>query len=584
MRDDLGENRSYRDIEYGELTAQYWAWKNEKSDYIGFMHYRRYFNFSENVYPVDDFGTVIEQDVPIECIRKYGLDEDTIYKCIGDNDIITPSTIDLHTLPVKYKNVFMQYEASPLMAGKNKDLLLVLDIIEKKYPEYYQVAYDLIYGHKLYFFNMFIMKKDIFDRYCEWLFSVLDEFENKVNTSNYSFYASRTPGFLAERLLNVFIQVEMLKNKKLKRKELQVVLLKNTEISTPLEPVFSENFVTIFTATGNDFAPFCGVWLKSVLDSASPRHNYDIVILQESLSKNNIRLFNEMVLPFPNVSIRFVDVSAELSGFSNDNWNHTTRLTFARFLIPSLCTYVPKVVWIDSDTIVKRDLYDLYEIDVKDCYLAAARDIRALGQLDIPEDPQMYNFLNFLKLSNPFDYFQAGVMLLNIDRIGKDFSKERLMFEAKRTDLRWLDQDVLNLLCQGNVVYLPQNWNYVVRAHIPIEDHAPAYLKKEWDLARNDPWVIHYAGKRQPVYVADTEFFEQFWQVARKTPWYESLLIKTKSNNTESTDRYKSSARIWADRWLPMGSLRRKLAKTLLPKDSKRWNLLKNIYYKLKGK
>ena len=53
---------------------------------------------------------------------------------------------------------------------------------------------------------MFITSKKIYDTYCEWLFDILDEVESRMDISKYNDYHKRIYGFLAERLLGVFMQ------------------------------------------------------------------------------------------------------------------------------------------------------------------------------------------------------------------------------------------------------------------------------------------------------------------------------------------------------------------------------------------
>lgn len=174
--DDLGDNISDKNKAYCELTGEYWLWKNCCDDYIGIVHYRRYFSH-------DFFGK--------EYIR-----ESEIKKILNSYDII---------LPFRQKfdcNMIKQYCEE---TGFEKDIRLVKNILEEEYPEYIADFDDYFYGNSSYFFNMMICSKVIFDNYCEWLFKILFQLENLVDLSGYNDYQKRIYGFLGERLLNVWV-------------------------------------------------------------------------------------------------------------------------------------------------------------------------------------------------------------------------------------------------------------------------------------------------------------------------------------------------------------------------------------------
>ena len=92
-----------------------------------------------------------------------------------------------------------------------EDLDYTRQILEEKYPEYVKAYDDTMkstIGHR---FNMFIMKTELFDQYCEWLFDILFELEKRIDISQYNQYEARVFGFLSERLFNVWLEKKQLK-------------------------------------------------------------------------------------------------------------------------------------------------------------------------------------------------------------------------------------------------------------------------------------------------------------------------------------------------------------------------------------
>ena len=607
LGDDTGDNISEKRMTFNELTVQYWAWKNIKADYYGFFHYRRYLNFTENLYEADDGGRACEAKNPDEVIGKYGWDEDTIERVVSDNDVVIAQKSDCKKWPNGgYSSLIEQYASSfPYMHDKAEDIDIILEILNDCCPEYYQFGHKVFHGSVASYCNLFVMKKELFFKYCDWLFMVLSEFEKRKDTSNYNAHAQRSPAFLSERLLNVFLMREMHINKELKVKELQMVYFLNAQvIEKKIAPVFQKDAALIVTSSSDYYVPIAAVWLQSLIDNSKPEHKYDIVLLQVGISQNNQQQLQSMLKNYPNISLRFFDVKIFLEGLAWNNWNHTNALTYARFLIPELFQDYKKAVWSDGDIVFKRDPFDLYSEDVSGYFLAAAMDVRVNGMLGYPSYPQKKDSTEILKLKNPYLYFQAGIIVLNLDEFRTHFTISFLLQEARRTDLRWCDQDILNMQCQGRVKFLQLQWNMTVPAHIPLETYAPAELERQWKLAQKDPWAIHYAGDRMPISVPDVEYAGDWWICARKTPYYEILLARmienTKLGNyllksehpitplqqaspAAPQPPYVSGIRKWADRYMPKGSKRRAIAKKILPKGSMRWNLLKKIYNTFKG-
>ncbi|MCS6103220.1 DUF4422 domain-containing protein [Clostridium botulinum] len=198
--DNSGKNISSLNKSYCELTALYWAWKNEISDYYGLFHYRRYLIFSKKM--INDYrGNKYKN--PYKCfkyptakiLKKVGY-EKKFKDIITEYDIIMPIPEDMHV------SVYSHYINSN--NHNKKDLDLVCKIIKNKYPEYAQ-AMELYLNNSLcYFGNIFVANSEIFHNYCKWLFDILDIFDNKKDITGYNDQELRVNGYLGERLLGIY--------------------------------------------------------------------------------------------------------------------------------------------------------------------------------------------------------------------------------------------------------------------------------------------------------------------------------------------------------------------------------------------
>lgn len=174
--DDTGDNISSKNASFCELTAQYWAWKNVQDvDYVGLAHYRRFFETKITPENIDDL--LGENNDIMLCTRLY-----------------TRKTIGVRL------SYFTCCE----------DLAIFNDCIKKVSPDYYEDAQCILNGNVISPYNMFVMRKELFDKFCEWQFAILSEVDGYIKPGGY-LRTRRNVGYLAESLLYIFAYHNKLK-------------------------------------------------------------------------------------------------------------------------------------------------------------------------------------------------------------------------------------------------------------------------------------------------------------------------------------------------------------------------------------
>ena len=176
--DNQGINISKLNRSFCELTAQYWVWKNTVCDNLAFVHYRRFFQ-SDNKF--NDANEIIKADELFDDLSKH--------------DVILAKPV------YSIRSVRSSYGA---VHGFD-DLDKLRNVIALNSPEYLPSFDSVMNSHGFSPFNMFAMSFELFDSYMTWLFALLVELEKEIDLSGRSVYETRVFGFLAERLLNVWV-------------------------------------------------------------------------------------------------------------------------------------------------------------------------------------------------------------------------------------------------------------------------------------------------------------------------------------------------------------------------------------------
>lgn len=188
MGDDTGDNISALNPWYCELTALYWAWKNEKqADYVGLSHYRRSFDFRAS--GQNRFRRIVH------CDEKYFFSHSQLdEKRIAKYDVILP----------EYQHFCIPIGINLSKNHIKKDVEILRNVVGRLYPEFLP-DYDGVFNGNIYApCNMLIAKRDVFNGYCEWLFNILFTFSKEMSVP-YDPYQPRVFGFYSERLMLVYM-------------------------------------------------------------------------------------------------------------------------------------------------------------------------------------------------------------------------------------------------------------------------------------------------------------------------------------------------------------------------------------------
>lgn len=189
VRDDTGENIADKNNQYSELTALYWIWKNDHSDNVGIVHYRRYLATNPRL---GYEGILSDSDVS------------SILKTC--DVIMTKPRFYIEGVAKHYINCHKtQHEQC------KKQLDILGEVIKDQQPDYYNSYIAVINNRNAHMFNMFVMRKELLNKYCKWLFPILFEAEKKIVENDVSY--ERLMGSLSEFLLDVWVKQNNLKYK-----------------------------------------------------------------------------------------------------------------------------------------------------------------------------------------------------------------------------------------------------------------------------------------------------------------------------------------------------------------------------------
>ncbi len=528
--DDTGDNISSENRKYCELTALYWAWKNYDKlgnpDYIGFMQYRRHFIFDDNFDQSEHekfWGCYRFEKANQNYCQQIKLNGKDIVEYLKKHpvDVLTTKEVD-------FNQSVAEHFSQTLSFLNRDDLKICVKTTENLFPEYKNVINQYMKSKKHYWYHCFIMKKEIFFEYCQWLFGVLFAVEKQIDYTGYTIAAKRTIAYLGERMWGVFLNA---KKDKLVIDNLDLTFIDETSYQFIPKPFFDKNNVAVVFACDNNYVPYLSVAIQSIVDHKKLENNYDIIILNNGIIPYYQKLLKE-TYQCNNVSIRFYDVSNLYYTYHNLFYSHTyySPTVYFRFFIPEIFTSYSHIIYLDCDLICLRDVADLYQQKLGNNLLGVVRDIEYLRIYNENKNVREYCD-NVLQMKDYIHYFNSGVLLFNIKQCQKFNLSQKLLQQLQCIGKPMIvDQDILNSVCEGKVLYLDQCWNvewhsyYLYGNLLPYQ--VPDIFYGQYLKAIKNPFILHYAIDVKPWDCPEHCTAEIFWHYAAKTPFFVQIIYK----------------------------------------------------------
>lgn len=274
--------------------------------------------------------------------------------------------------------------------------------------------------------------------------------------------------------------------------------------------------IPIFFTIDNGYAPYISVAIQSIIENASKEYNYKLIVLHQELNEENIQKISSLAKE--NFAIKFVYMKDGLEAITDRienrlRCNYFTLTIYFRLFIPDMFPEYDKGIYIDSDVVVPGDISKLYNTELEDNLIGACNDVSVI---DVPE---LAKYIEEAVGVSRYEYINSGVLLMNLKEMREKKFTERFLnlLNKYHFDTIAPDQDYLNAICNGKILYLDGSWDAM-----PTDGKQPL----------ENPNIVHYNLFQKPWCYDNIQYEDYFWKYAKKTNYYDEI-INHKNNYSE---------------------------------------------------
>lgn len=272
----------------------------------------------------------------------------------------------------------------------------------------------------------------------------------------------------------------------------------------------------VFAADRNYLAP-CYLALFSAVSHQKENTSYLFyLLLPDSIKKEELTCFESLKEKQQRIDIRYrfiSDKNLHVNLSKEEAVDHISGTTYYRFLIPELLSEHEKCIYIDVDTVIQKDLGELYETDLADYYLAGVKNVFADT---LPGTAGYTKRCMELGITSLETYVNAGVLLLNLKKLREDQIQKQWLKQAAEKSYLYNDQDIINATCYGKIRLLDYRYN-VFPDYCKDAEETSRFLQEDYREAAKSPVIIHYVSKEKPWISRNYFMAELWWSYGRKT-------------------------------------------------------------------
>lgn len=252
--------------------------------------------------------------------------------------------------------------------------------------------------------------------------------------------------------------------------------------------------INIVLSTDENYVKYCAITIASIRNSQKDFDKINIYILCERISDKSCRVLKDLSSETLNISlIKFDSLNVSEIKLKKSTLPDST---YYRLLIADLLPQIDKILYLDSDIIVRKSLMELWQTDISNYFIAATSDINEKYVLENANSSKPKN-----------KYFNAGVLLLNLKKWREEnaLSKIKSFIRNPYATPKYNDQCILNFAFKDNeILFVDKKWNFHNNHHSPEGKNAA---------------IIHYVWDKPWIKTSLNAYRNYYWKTVETTIW-----------------------------------------------------------------